>query len=424
MSNSVYRRCGCTEPDPNRPGKRKQYTANHPCPKMAEDPKHGTWCYGFNYGSEPDPKQPGKTRRRQFRKAGFKTKRAAESAAAKLRASLDAGSYTEPSKKTLAPYAVEVIERRRTGGLKPTTLANYERYVRQHIVPSQLGQMLLTDIRRSHVNAFLAELTKTGRGAVTVRRVLAVLRMVFSTAVRDEIIGSNPAFMADKPGVSDSHVEAWEPADIAEFLQRCGRHRLGALFEVTIDTGLRRGEVCGLHWSDVNLAARTIVVRHNRVSVDGRVQESTTKTRSGRRTVSLSDFGVAALLSWQLHQVEEAENAAEAWVGDGHVFTMEDGRPLDPNYVTRLFNKIRQEGEPLPELTFHGLRHCAASLLLASGSDIAVVSKLLGHSSISVTADIYAHMLKGVGQRAVDGAAALIPRKTAHTLHSQEGVNT
>jgi hypothetical protein len=77
-----------------------------------------------------------------------------------------------------------------------------------------------------------------------------------------------------------------------------------------------------------------------------------------KAVAALSDFGVAALLTWQVRQAQEAENAAEAWQTDGHVFTMEDGRPLDPAYVTRLFQKLRTQGEPLPDLTFHGLRHC------------------------------------------------------------------
>jgi integrase len=140
-----------------------------------------------------------------------------------------------------------------------------------------------------------------------------------------------------------------------EFFDRAGRHRLGPLFELTAYTGLRRGEITGLHWADVDLVDRQIVVRHNRVSVDGRIQETTTKTRSGRRTVPLNDAAVAALLTWQLHQAEEREAAQEAWATQGHVFTMEDGRALDPAYVTRLFQKIRKQGEPLPELTFHGL---------------------------------------------------------------------
>ena len=131
------------------------------------------------------------------------------------------------------------------------------------------------------------------------------------------------------------------------------------------------------------------------------------------------------MLQWPLcspgsfRQSEEREAAQEAWETQGHVFTMEDGRPLDPAYMTRLFQKIRLEGEPLPELTFHGLRHSYASLMLAEGTDISIVSKLCGHSSVSVTADIYAHLLKGVGHQAADGVA----NRIAHTVHTQRAVS-
>jgi len=414
MSQHLTRRCGCRDESGRQLGKS--------CPKIKSDPKHGTWGYYLSHGSDPRTKQ-----RRQFRKGGYATKGAAASALAKLKASLDAGTYTEPSKKTLAEYAPEILARRQTtgSGLKPTTAANYARYIRKDIVPSRLGGMLLTDIRRAHVNAWVTELSAADRGAVTVRRALACLRTILSAAVRDEIIPANPAMMVDQPAVpgSDSTVKVWELAYIEDFLRRCDHHRLGALFELTVWTGLRRGEVTGLHWSDVDLVARQIVVRHNRVSVDGRVQETTTKTRSGRRTVPLSDAAVAALLTWQLRQAEEHEAAKEAWQTQGHVFTMEDGRPLDPAYVTRLFQVIRTQGQPLPELTFHGLRHCAGSLWLAGGADISTVSKLLGHSSISITSDIYAHLIAGIGQRAVDGAAALIPGRVAHTVHTHQGLS-
>jgi integrase len=165
-----------------------------------------------------------------------------------------------------------------------------------------------------------------------------------------------------------------------------------------------------------------VVVQRNRVCINGRIVETTTKTRSGRRTVPLSDAAVAALLTWQLRQAQEAENAAEAWVGDGHVFTMNDGRPINPEHVTRLFQVLRKQGEPLPELTFHGLRHSWASLMIAGGADISVVSKLAGHSSISITADVYHHMIAAIGQQAMDGAAALIARPSALTVHTQPGV--
>lgn len=253
---------------------------------------------------------------------------------------------------------------------------------------------------------------------MTVRRILARLSTIFASAVKDGLISGNPVVGADRPVLEDATVQVWEPEHVRLFLQRSARHRLGPLFEIAVLTGLRRGELCGLHWVDVDLAKRKISVRHNRVTVDGKIIEQTTKTRAGLRSVPLSDVAVASLLASQLRQAEEAAVAQEAWQGDGHVFANELGQPLDPAYVTRLFQVIRKQGEPLPQLSFHGLRHCAASLMLASGADIAVVSKLMGHASISVTSDVYGHLVGTIAQEAVDGAANLI----ALTVHTHQGV--
>lgn len=109
-------------------------------------------------------------------------------------------------------------------------------------------------------------------------------------------------------------VHVWEPEHVRAFLGRCAGHRLGALYEFVVLTGLRRGEIAGLRWQDADLATRKVVVRHNRVTANGRVQEQTTKTQAGLRTVPLSDFAVATLLAWQLRQAEEAATAVDAWV--------------------------------------------------------------------------------------------------------------
>jgi integrase len=409
MSNSVYRRCGCRDEQGKQLGKN--------CPKLKTDPKHGTWAYYLSHGSDVKTGQ-----RQQFRRAGFKTKRQAESALAELKVKLDRGTYTKPTNKTLGEYAQDWLPHREGSGkgLRATTVAAFRYYIEHDIKPSALGRMKLSDIRRYHVTELVAELNKAGRGAQTVRRIVTLLGTIFASAVRDELISTNPARDIDKPKLNDCPVKVWEPGDVRTFLMRCAQHRLGALFEVAAQTGLRRGEITGLHWADVDLAKRTIVVRRNRVTVNGRVQEQNApKTKAGLRTVALSDFAVATLLTWQIQQDEERQTAEEGWQTDGHVFTMEDGRALDPAYVTRLFQKLRKgPGEELPPLSFHGLRHCHASLMLASGADIAVVSKLLGHASISTTADVYGHLIGTVASDAVNGAAALI----AHTVHSQQGV--
>ncbi len=305
-------------------------------------------------------------------------------------------------------------------GLRATTVASYGFYIRDDIAPSPLGRMKLTDIRRYHVSEFVADQIKAGRGTVTVRRLVTLLGTIFASAVKDELISTNPARDVDRPKLDRELVDPWEPDEVRTFLDRCAQHRLGALFEVAILTGLRRGEITGLHWSDVDLVTRKITVRRNRVTANGRVlEQATTKTKAGLRTVALSDFAVATLLAWQLRLAEEVEAAAEAWQTEGHVFTMEDGRPLDPAYITRLFQKLRIAGsEELPPLTFHGLRHCHAALLIASHADIAVISKLLGHASITVTSNVYGHLIGTVASDAVNGAANLI----AHTVHTPEGV--
>jgi integrase len=121
----------------------------------------------------------------------------------------------------------------------------------------------------------------------------------------------------------------------------------------------------------------------------------------------------------RLHH-EPAAVVVEPEVAAVHGTSRAPRLPIDPSYVTRLFRKLRKgAGDELPPLSFHGLRHCAASLMLASGADIAVVSKLLGHASIAITADVYGHLVGTIAQKAVDGAANLI----AHTVHTQQEVD-
>ena len=181
------------------------------------------------------------------------------------------------------------------------------------------------------------------------------------------------------------------------------------------------GEITGLRWADVDLAARKIVVRRNRVTVERPgVEQQTTKTRAGLRTVPLSDFAVATLLAWQLRQAQEAE-AAAGGVADRGARLHVGGRPAARPGLRHpaVPDAPQGPGGSCRRCQFHGLRHCAASLMLASGADIAVVSKLLGHACIAITSDVYGHLVGTIASDAVNGAANLI----AHTVHTPEGVS-
>ena len=363
----IYRRCGCRDENGARLGIH--------CPKLVSDPKHGSWSFYIAAGIDP---KTGK--RRQIRRGGFATKREAQQERNKIAAKLDKGTYRAPSKLTYATFLDDWFKRRQTtgDGLKETTIDNYARYIVNDIQPTALGRMQLPEIRRHHVNAFVDDLIDAGRGATTIRRIAAVVQGSLRDAAQSDLIDSNPASGIRLPKVIKKDFEPWSPAQVGAFLDAAAGHRLGPLFEVALFTGMRRGELLGLRWADVNLEARTIAVRNNRTQARQRIVEHSPKTSAGRRIVDLSEQASAALMAWNIVQEADAAEWGTAYVRSGYVFTYENGEPLKPQYVTRLFDKVRGRAG-LPKMTFHGQRHESASLLLAAGTDIALVSKMLGH---------------------------------------------
>ncbi|WP_367646018.1 site-specific integrase [Paenarthrobacter ureafaciens] len=412
MANDIYRRCGCRDEN------KKQYGTK--CPQLAKDPKHGSW--GFYVAAGVDP-ATGK--RRQVRQAGFPTQKAAREARNKAARDLDQGTFVKRNTERYGDYLDGWLERHRdTGkGIRATTYDNYARYIRNDIKGSELGRMMLSDIRRYHLNDFLQGLSAAGRGAVTVRRIAAVLQASLRAAARSQRIDTNPATELELPKVEKKRIQAWQPEQVGHFLDIASHHRLGALFELATFTGLRRGELVGLRWIDVDLTRRQLSIRNNRVQADGRVLDNDTKTDDSYATIDLSERAIGALVAWKIQQDQERDAGQEAYSPSGYVFTMEDGRPLKPQYATRLFEKLRTEAG-LPKLTFHGQRHEYASLLISSGEDIAIVQKLLRHSSITITSDIYGHLVGSAASNAAEKAAALVPVKSrgAHTLHSQPSI--
>lgn len=423
--SGVFRRCGCRDDHGRTFGVLADRATDaqlaRACPRMLEDPKHGRWSFRLSAGFDPLTK-----RRRQVNGGTYATKREAQIERNKAAALIDRGKVPTVDRTTYADYLPTWLERRsrmsqgKRGPLRGSTLENYTRYVEQDIAPSALGAMQVRQIRRRHVQAFVDELVDAGRGAVTVRRIVAVVQGSLRAALKDELLEDFPASNLDLPPVDAKEFEPWEHEQVGHFLDVAGEHRLGALFELDMFTGLRRGEIIGLRWEDVDLEAGELRIRNNRTSTG----DGLTKTDAGRRRVSLDDRAVGALIAWQFAQAAEREAWGAAYADSGYVFTMEDGRPLKPQYVTRLFEKLRVKAD-LPKMTFHGQRHQSASLLLASGADIVAVSKRHGHANTAVTGDLYSHLVRSKDREMANNAAALVPPRgaSAHTLHAQGGEN-
>jgi integrase len=404
VKGSVFKRCPCGVTGGG--GKRP--------PACKRD--HGTWYYVADLDPGPDGK------RRQEKRGGYRNRDEAEDALASVLKGVAEGTYAHDERKTVGAFLDEWLKDKIKDGLRATTARSYRQHINDHLKPT-MGKLRLRDLRPGHVSAMLRKVGAGRPGPATVRRVHATLRSALGSAVRLQLLAFNVAANVDLPAAPRPKVRPWEPAELGRFLDHAVTdERVGALFELVASTGLRRGEAAGLRWDDVDLAAGVLTVRQQLVGIAGArpcpycpvshkgIMFGPVKTASGEdRRVELDSATVGVLLGHQLRQQTERYEWGQAYVDHGLVFARENGDPLRLDKLTKRFKELCAEVGLRP-VRLHDLRHGAASLRLASGTDIAIVSKVLGHSSVSITSDTYSHLLAGVGKKAAEGAAALVPR--------------
>jgi integrase len=398
MRGSTFRRCGCRD------------DAGHlvkDCPRLGHERNHGSWFYRVDVGRDPDT-----GRRKERRKGGFRTQREAQEKLAVQLALVGAGEYRDDDKLTLGVFLEGWLQRKvDDGALRPSSERMYRLYVTEHLVPA-LGPVRLRDLRPLHVDQLLRDLRAAGKGPTTVRRVHAVLRSALSSAKRARLVSFNAAEDVDLPTAPRPKVHPWEAAELAAFLDHSAGHRLGVLYEVLAFTGLRRGEVAALRWSDVDLEHGVITVRTQLVQVGHGVVEAVPKTRAGEhRRFDIGGRVIGALLAHRIAQDAERTSWGSGYTDRGRVFAREDGSDLHPETITKTFARLIKAAGLRP-VRLHDLRHGTASLAMAAEVPLPVVSKWLGHSSVAITADLYSHFLPGVGRKAADALESLVPARS------------
>jgi len=367
----------------------------------------GTWRYTLEYGRDSTG------RRMQTGRAGFPTRAAAQQALQDVVRTLlvDVGVHSV----TVAEY----LDTWLTGkhALKPKTVELYRTLADNYLVP-HLGDIKLLELRAQHLDRMYAAITvgTSGRplSPSTIRRVHGVLRSALTTAVKRRLIPYSPAEHIELAPENPRRPKPWTIAECQAFLAGSAEDRLAPLYELILATGLRRGEALGLRWEDVDLDGGALYVIQQIVEVRGQPVVGTPKTKHGARVVSLDTVTVATLRRHRAVQDLERSAWGSAWNGAGLVFTREDGRGLRPQHATKHFAVLAgQLG--LPVIRVHDLRHTHASVALAAGVDLKVVSERLGHSQISITADLYTHVSRGVSQAAADKIAGAM-RGTSNAL--------
>lgn len=238
------------------------------------------------------------------------------------------------------------------------------------------------------------KIRSAGLGTDTQRLALGALSMALKEAVSRELITRNPAeavkVISDRQRGGRS-AQAWSPDELAKFLHIARQERQGQVLVFMVSLGLRRGEVCGLRWSNVNFEKRTCHIVENLITIEGKPYVSSPKTAKGKRIVCLSDEAINLLYSWKAVQQKERQMMCGEWQDTDYVFTTIKGTPLHPDNLNRTLNRLC-ESVQVRRIRVHDLRHTYASLLLRHQIPLEVVSKSLGHSSPAFTLNAYRHV--------------------------------
>jgi integrase len=291
------------------------------------------------------------------------------------------------------------------GRLRPKPYNRAEGLIRNHVKPT-LGNVKLKDFAPIHLRGLYAAKLDSGLSGRTVGYIHVTLYGALKQAVADGLIPRNPAEAVKPPKTEKSEMTPLSPTQARALLSTAREQddRWSALYVLAVTTGLRQGELLGLGWEDVDMEGATVRVRHTLqppgFPKGAPARLTPPKTRRSLRSVSLARSAVLSLARHREIQDAERSGANGTWRDRGLVFPNTIGGYADyTNFVPRCYKPLlRRAG--LPDIRFHDLRHTCATLLLTQGVHPKIVSEMLGHSSVSITLDVYSHVIPGLGEAA------------------------
>ena len=360
-----------------------------------------------------DEPATGNGARQQRSKSGFRTRKEAEAWFNRKADELRRGIVAIDEKTTLREYLeswLAAIE----SSVTASSTRSYRMHIDLHIVPL-IGGVKLRDLRPQHIEdakvTWLTQKRKDGRegtlSARTAHHIYETLNTALNKAKRQRLIQSNPCEFVDSPRFERREMRSLDAAAGAALMKVFESTDIGAAIVTDLGTGLRRGELLALRWGDIDLDQRLLTVRRSIERVGKSTGFKEPKTRRSRRTIALPAFVVDRL---RRHRIEQKERFLALGLGhltDETLVFERAGEPWVPNTFGATFSEILRESG-LPHVRLHDLRHSYASMALEAGVDLKTVSNALGHSTISTTADIYAHVTPSLMRSAADRLDAVV----------------
>ena len=328
----------------------------------------------------------------------------------KLRKAIDNSrqlDYTKEGKYTVGQWLDEWFDAYAKVKVRASSHQTYKGYIENHIKPN-IGDIPIEKLTSLRLQKFYRKLLTEGRvpriesenqpkglSAKTVRNIHQVISSAMSMAVKHKLILSNPAEGCELPKVEHKEMHTIPAEQLGAFLREAKESGVYELYYLDLATGLRRGELLGLKWDDIDLDQGVIHVRRQVYRIDGEVREVPLKTKHSYRSISISKDAVELLREMKTRRVSE------------YVFPSPTGGPISPDSVLHMLHRVLKRAG-LPSMRFHDLRHSFATLALQNGVDIKTVSGMLGHFSAGFTLDTYAHVTTAAQKEAANTMGSVL----------------
>lgn len=328
--------------------------------------------------------------------------------------------YIEPKKETIKDYLIDWLENYIKSNRKINTYNRYKEILFNDIIP-YIGNVLLKDIKPVHIDKMLNAGKKRGLSGTTLQNIYGVLNSALNRAVKLQIIINNPCKHIDRPKRDRFRANVLSVEQYDTILSMLSNNKynnyiFSLALKIELELGLRRGELAGLQWKNIDFKNRLIHIDTNLIYSDSQVLVDTTKTEESERTLTVSKELIEALGAHKKVQSENRLKFGQHYIKTNKfgnqefdfVMTWENGKYVHPNYYTHRWIKIKEKLNLDKNIRFHDLRHTNASLLLEQGVDFKVIQERLGHSDINTTLNIYSHVNLEMQKKATEKLAEIL----------------
>ncbi|PIC71150.1 site-specific integrase [Sporosarcina sp. P16b] len=372
-----------------------------------QDRKNGSYLLTYSMGFNAQGK-----RKRKTRTVKAKNMTEAKKKLAAFVTEIEGGNYIDPTNMSFGAFAHDWFEKSAKRNLSPSTLSSYENTLKRHILPN-FADMKMDSIKPIHVTDYLISLEttrldgkkKVGLAPATIKKHHDLLSNIFQFAIKNGSIKTNPVTNSEKPTQKKTETAVYTTEEVRQLFAMLDdegvKHSL--MIRLAIETGMRRGEILGLQWNDIDFESYKIHINHS-LSYTKESGYTLGSTKNKKRRVVIGSKGLMNRLAefYKVRRMDKLQ-ASELWEGGQHFYVFSDwnGKPLHPDTPSRWWLRFLNRSG-FKKIRFHDLRHTAATLLINQGVHAKIISERLGHSNISITMDVYGHYLEEANQLAAN----------------------